>query len=39
MTPGVLSIAAPRGPVQMQAVTIDTTALSVEHRNALRGAL
>jgi len=39
MTPGVLSIAAPRGPVQMQAVMIDATALSVEQRNALEGAL
>ncbi len=27
------------GPVQMQAVTIDTTALSVERRNSLKGAL
>ena len=27
------------GPVQMQAVTIDATALSVEHRNALKAAL
>ena len=27
------------GPVQMQAVTIDATTLSVEHRNALKAAL